>query len=83
MNLNDQQNISADNCHQYIINKQYQAVNLELTNLQNVDHILVAEQEADFNGCNPNSFKACSNNTLFCICKLFFFNHKKNLFIFR
>lgn len=66
----------AQNCHQYVISKDYRGVKITLSDLQNVSHILVSERPEDFSVCDPDSFKSCSHNTLFCICNFFLFSLK-------
>lgn len=68
MKLDEKIQIIGQNCHKYVIDKEYKAVYLELSNLTNIDHILVSERDEDFSDCNQNSFMACSNKTIFCIC---------------
>ena len=72
MNLkknNNKINIFGDHCHEYIIDKDYKAVEVELKKIQNIDHILISEIRLNYEGvCNPDTFKSCAKNSLFCIC---------------
>ena len=71
MSLKDKKNLTGTNCHQYVIDKKYKSVDLELKKLKNVDHVLISEVEVEFNVCNPDVFKTCSDKSHYCICYFF------------
>lgn len=74
LKLKQKTKIIKENCHKYIIDKDYKSIQLEFDDLKNVSHILISEFEVEFNNsCNPDSFKQCSNKSNYCIC-IFFYN---------
>lgn len=68
LKIKDKVKIVKENCHEYIIDKDYKSIELQLDDLKNVTHILISEFEVEFKSCDFSAFKGCSNKSHYCIC---------------
>lgn len=68
LKIKDKIKIIKENCHEYIIDKDYKSIELQLDDLKNVTHILISEFKVEFQSCDPAAFKRCSNKSHYCIC---------------